>query len=108
MTKIFVGNLPFTACELDLKRTFEQYGRVSSVRIMTDRTTNRSRGFAFVHMPCLDDADEAIACMSGATLEGRQLTVNESRENRERPRTETGENSARNRALTMFDTLLAE
>ncbi|MBX3442597.1 MAG: RNA-binding protein [Planctomyces sp.] len=80
MTTLFVGNLPFQASEFDLRSAFERYGRVSSVRLPTDRSTGRSRGIAFIAMPRLDDADEAIARMNGATFQGRRLVVNEARD----------------------------
>lgn len=79
MTSIFVGNLSFESTEADIRSSFEHYGRVSAVRIMTDRSTGRSRGFAFVNMPSLDDADEAINRLNGATVSGRRISVNEAR-----------------------------
>ena len=80
MNSIFVGNLPYTACETDLRRLFERHGRVASVRIMTEPGSDRSRGFAFVHMPRIEDAEEAISCVSGVEMNGRRLTVNESQD----------------------------
>ena len=59
VNSIFVGNLPFNVREEDLRQAFERFGRVASVRIMTDPSTSQCRGFAFVSMPSLDDADEA-------------------------------------------------
>ena len=79
MTTIFVGNLPHAATESDVRSLFAKYGRVSSVRIKTDGATNKPRGFAFVTMPSMDDADEAIVRLSRASLGGRALTVNEAR-----------------------------
>lgn len=79
MTSIFVGNLSFESTEADIRSSFEHYGRVSAVRIMTDRSTGRSRGFAFVNMPSIDDADEAINRLNGATVSGRRISVNEAR-----------------------------
>lgn len=102
MTTIFVGNLPYNMDESELRREFERFGRVASVRIATDPSTNRSRGFGFVRMPRLDDADEAIAGLSGRTVHGRRLTVNESQN--DRPHNET-DNSARNKALNFFAAL---
>lgn len=78
MPQIFVGNLPYDACESDLRYRFEPFGRVNSVRIVTDASTNRPRGFAFVNMPSSDDAEEAVARLCGSSLGGRQLTINES------------------------------
>jgi RNA recognition motif-containing protein len=77
MTQIFVGNLTYTVSENDLTRAFEPYGRVSSVRIMTEPGTGRSRGFAFVSMPRFEDADEAIHRLNGTSLCGRNLVVNQ-------------------------------
>jgi RNA recognition motif-containing protein len=77
MTQIFVGNLDYKVSEADLRRSFESYGRVASVRIMTEAGTGRSRGFAFVSMPRLDDADEAIHRLNGTSLCGRNIVVNQ-------------------------------
>jgi len=108
MTNIFVGNLPFTACEVDLKRAFEKHGRVASVQVMTDQSTNRSRGFAFVRMPSLEDAEEAIKLMSGTLMGGRALTVNESKNDRRSAPGKSRDHSARDSARDMFNTLLSE
>jgi len=105
MTNIFVGNLPYDTSESDLQRTFERFGRVASVRIAKDRTTDRSRGFAFVRMPSLEDADEAINRLSGVSVGGRQLTVNEAQTDRPNGPRETDRASSRNRALEMFNEL---
>lgn len=80
LTTIFVGNLPFETSERELRNSFERFGRVSSVRLPIDRSTGRLRGIAFVAMPRLDDADEAIKRMNGATIGGRRLVVNEARD----------------------------
>lgn len=79
MTKIFVGNLSFQTSEVEVRREFERYGRVSEVRIMTDRSSGSPRGFAFVSMPGMEDAEEAIARLNGTSLGGRPMTVNEAR-----------------------------
>ena len=76
---IFVGNMPWAMTEEDLHQLFKRYGLVASVRIATDRTTGRSRGFGFVEMPDDGEAEAAIAGLNGTTLEGRPLTVNEAR-----------------------------
>ena len=75
--KLYVGNLPFTATEEDLRNAFSPFGEVTSVSIITDRETGRPRGFAFVEM---ENADAAIAELNGKDLGGRTLTVNEARE----------------------------
>jgi len=76
---IFVGNLSFRATEESVRELFERYGAVTSARIMTDRETGRSRGFAFVEMSNSEEADKAIAALNGYTMEGRALNVNEAR-----------------------------
>jgi cold-inducible RNA-binding protein len=76
---IFVGNLNFNATEESVRSLFERYGAVNSARIMTDRDTGRSRGFAFVEMENENEADQAISALNGYTLDGRALNVNEAR-----------------------------
>jgi len=76
--KLFVGNLSFQTSESDVRAAFEQYGAVESVAIITDRDTGRSKGFGFVEMS-EDDANKAIAGLSGSELDGRALTVNEAK-----------------------------
>jgi RNA recognition motif-containing protein len=76
--KMFVGNLSFQTTEDDLRTAFEEFGTVESVAIITDRDTGRSKGFGFVEM-AEEEADKAIAQMSGAQLNGRALTVNEAK-----------------------------
>jgi RNA recognition motif-containing protein len=79
--RIYVGNLPFSAGEAEVKALFEQNGRsVKEVKIIEDRDTGRPRGFAFVEMNSDDDARAAIAELHGYDLGGRSLTVNEARE----------------------------
>lgn len=79
MKKIFVGNLDFGATEDSVRALFEQHGSVSSVSILTDRDTGRSRGFGFVEMADSGEADRAIAALNGTNLGGRALNVNEAR-----------------------------
>ncbi len=76
---IFVGNLPFTTSDDDLREAFAAFGAVDSAQVITDRETGRSRGFGFVEMPNNDEAQQAITGMNGADLGGRNLTVNEAR-----------------------------
>ena len=83
MTTIFVGNLSFQTTEPEVRRAFESFGRVNSVRIMNDRNSGSPRGFAFVNMPGMDDAEEAIARLNGNSLGGRSITVNEARSREE-------------------------
>jgi cold-inducible RNA-binding protein len=77
--KLYVGNLPFTATENELRELFGQHGAVQSAQIVTDRDTGQPRGFAFVEMTEKRDADTAIAQLNGAELNGRALNVNEAR-----------------------------
>ena len=84
-TKLFVGNLPFSATENDLQDHFAAAGTVIAVNIMQDRATGRSRGFAFVEMGSQSEADAAIAQFHGKEFQGRPLTVNEARPREERP-----------------------
>jgi RNA recognition motif-containing protein len=76
---IFVGNLDFNVTEEAVRNLFERYGAVNSARIMTDRDTGRSRGFAFVEMENETEADQAITALNGYTMDGRALNVNEAR-----------------------------
>jgi RNA recognition motif-containing protein len=76
--RIYVGNLPFSATEDELRELFARHGSVQSVNIVNDRETGRPRGFAFVEMED-GDADTAIRALDGAQLGGRNLKVNEAR-----------------------------
>ena len=86
MTKIYVGNLPFTATEPDVRELFAQHGTVESVALPTDRETGRPRGFGFVEMPQAD-AQRAMQALNGFNMGGRPLRVNEAQD---RPRTGGG------------------
>ena len=79
MKNIFVGNLPFSATEDAIRDLFSPLGEVQQVRIMTDRDTGKSRGFAFVEMVQDEDAAKAIAGLNGKDFDGRALTINEAR-----------------------------
>jgi RNA recognition motif-containing protein len=85
--KLYVGNLPYDTAEGDLRELFSAHGEVHSVSVVEDRDTGRSRGFAFVEMDD-QDADKAIAALSGTMLGSRSLNVNEARPRSEssRPR----------------------
>ncbi len=108
MTEIFVGNLPYTATESDIRTLFARYGRVSSVQIKTDIATNRPRGFAFVTMPSIEDADEAIAHLSQFPMNGRPLTVNESQTRDDGGPRDAPSSAARRNALALFGALQSE
>lgn len=81
---IFVANLNFRLTNDDLREVFEQFGEVSSAKIITDRETGRSKGYGFVEMPNDSEANNAISELSGAEIEGKEISVKEAlpRENR--------------------------
>jgi RNA recognition motif-containing protein len=76
---IYIGNLPYRLTEEDLRSAFATHGTVSSVRIVMDRETGKSKGFGFVEMPTQSEAEEAVKKMDGYNLNGRTLKVNEAR-----------------------------
>ncbi len=80
--KLYVGNLPFTITEDELRTTFERHGTVASVNVITDRETGRARGFAFVEMEDASAADDAMRALDGSDLGGRSLRVNEAQDKR--------------------------
>ena len=82
MKKLYVGNLPFSVDENELRGVFERYGSVESVAVITDRETGRPRGFAFVEMSEASAADEAIQALDGSDMGGRNLRVNEAQDKR--------------------------
>jgi len=75
---IFVGSLPFSLEEAELKGFFEEYGEVASARIITDKFSGRSKGFGFIEMPNDEEAKKAIEELNGAEVDGRTIVVNES------------------------------
>ncbi len=79
MLNLYVGNLPFSAADDELRQLFEQYGQVESVNLITDRETGRPRGFGFVEMAEREGGERAIEELDGKDFGGRQLTVNEAR-----------------------------
>ncbi|HEX4876581.1 MAG TPA: RNA-binding protein [Chitinophagaceae bacterium] len=76
---IYVSNLDFTVGDDELKRIFTGFGEVTSAKVMTDKFSNRSRGFGFVEMPVQTDGEKAIAALNGTAHEGRTMIVNEAR-----------------------------
>jgi len=80
---IFVGNLSFNVTETELRELFEEHGTVTSLRLITDRDTGRSRGFGFVEMENAD-ADTAIKALNGLDLQGRNIKVNQAEERKPR------------------------
>lgn len=83
-TKLYVGNLPYSATEEELQSMFAGAGTVKTVTVVRDRDTGRSRGFAFVEMETQADAQKAISMMNGKDMGGRALTVNMARPREER------------------------
>jgi RNA recognition motif-containing protein len=80
--KLYVGNLPFSSTEDDLRTVFERHGSVESVNVITDRETGRPRGFAFVEMSEESAATDAIRALDGTDLAGRNIRVNEAEDRR--------------------------
>jgi RNA recognition motif-containing protein len=91
--KLFVGNLNFSTTEADLTTLFESVGTVESAAVVTDRETGRSRGFGFVEMSSVSEANEAVSKLNGHDVGGRQINVNEAKE---RERRSAGGNGRRN------------
>jgi len=80
--KIYVGNLPFSATEDEIREKFEEFGSVMSVNLITDRDTGRPRGFGFVEMENGEEADASISALDQTEMDGRKLNVNEARPRR--------------------------
>ncbi|NCU41551.1 MAG: RNA-binding protein [Candidatus Moranbacteria bacterium] len=82
--RLYVGGIPYSSTEDTIKEAFSQAGEVTSVRIILDRMTGRSRGFGFVEMATEDEAQKAIEMFDGKDFEGRTLVVNEARSDERR------------------------
>jgi cold-inducible RNA-binding protein len=82
--KIYVGNLPFSSSESDVRDLFSEHGQVNDVAIITDRDTGQPRGFGFVEMPSDSEATQAIEKLNGFDMGGRQLNVNEAKPREDR------------------------
>lgn len=83
-SRLFVGNLSYETAERDLTDLFSQAGPVTTVNLMLDKFTGKSRGFAFIEMASAADANKAVEMFNGKDLQGRQLTVNIARPREER------------------------
>ncbi len=83
---IYVGNLPYTTTDADLRAAFDQYGEVASAAVIMDKMTGRSKGFGFVEMPDKAQAEAAIQALDGQDFSGRNLKVNEAKPREDRPR----------------------
>lgn len=86
--KLFVGGLPFTVTDGELKDFFSQAGAVASAQVITDKFSGRSKGFGFVEMESDEDAQKAIDTLNGGSMGGRKITVSEARPREDRPRRE--------------------
>lgn len=84
-TKMYVGNLSWSATEQDVRELFAQYGTVTDISLPTDRETGRPRGFAFVTMETKESMEAAMRALEGQEWQGRALTVNEARPREDRP-----------------------
>ena len=84
--KLYVGNINYRTDEDSIRELFSQYGTVTSVRIITDRETRRSKGFAFVEMGSPEEASAVLTALDGADLDDRQLKVREAVEKERSPR----------------------
>lgn len=83
---IYVGNLPYSITEEELRETFAQFGEVASANVIMDRFTGHSKGFGFVEMPNDSEADKAIEALNGSDLKGRNIRVNQAKPRSENPR----------------------
>lgn len=92
MTKLYVGNLPYSYNEEDLKTLFADYGNVNSASIIMDRNSGRSKGFGFVELEDSSAAETAISELNGKDIDGRSIVVNEARPMTDRPKRDFGGN----------------
>jgi RNA recognition motif-containing protein len=90
MKNLYVGNLPHSTTEAELRNLFAAHGAVEKASVVTDRETGRARGFGFVEMTDSAEADKAIAALNGTELGGRALTINEAKPKTDRPRSSGG------------------
>ena len=84
--RIYVGNLPYSVTDDELRETFGEFGELASAEVVKDRFSGQSMGFGFVDMPNNSEADQAIKALNDQPLKGRKLTVNEARPRADRPR----------------------
>jgi len=86
MKNLYVGNLPHSTTETELRTLFQSHGEIERISLVTDRETGRARGFAFVEMANAGEAEKAMAALNGTELGGRTLTINEAKPKSDRPR----------------------
>ncbi|MGE0206757.1 MAG: RNA recognition motif domain-containing protein [Candidatus Babeliales bacterium] len=94
---IYVGNISYTLTEDRLKSLFEQFGDVTTAKIIIDKMTGKSKGFGFVEMATSEGAQAAIAGLNGKEVDGRQLRISEARAREEQPRRSSSSSSFRPR-----------
>jgi RNA recognition motif-containing protein len=82
---IYVGNLPYTVTDADLRETFSRFGEVSQVHLVSDKFSGESKGFGFVEMDNNSHADAAIKSLNGTDMKGRNITVNQAKPKTDRP-----------------------
>jgi cold-inducible RNA-binding protein len=87
-TKLYVGRLSYSTTEEELRKIFEEHGKVLSAQVIIDRETNQSKGFAFVEMESDEEAQAAIKSLDGKEVGGRTIVVNVARPREERPRSD--------------------
>lgn len=83
--EIYVGSLAYSVTESDLKEAFTEFGEVSSVRLVSDKFSGKSKGFGFVEMPNSSEAEAAIAALNESSFKGRDIKVNQAKPKEERP-----------------------
>ncbi len=93
---IYVGNLHFGLSEDELKEIFEEYGEVTSAKVITDKYSGRSKGFGFVEMPNDAEGEAAIKNLNGVDMKGRNMTVNQSEERKDNFRKDNNRRSNNN------------
>lgn len=82
---MYIGNLAYDVTEDDLRNAFSEFGELSSVKIIIDKFSGRSKGFGFVEMPSNSEADQAIKALNGKVFNGRSIKVNQAEAKRKRP-----------------------
>jgi RNA recognition motif-containing protein len=82
---IYVGNLPYSVTDGDLREAFSQFGSVDAVNLITDKFSGQSKGFGFVEMANNSEADAAIKALNGSDFKGRNITVNQAKPKSDRP-----------------------
>ena len=83
---IYVGSLSYDVTEDEVRDVFSPYGEISSISIIKDKFSGKSKGFGFVEMPKQEEAEEAIKCLDESDMKGRNIKVNEAKPREERPK----------------------